>query len=232
LYDGEIATSDAAVARIVKAAYEAGPDESPPLVMIVSDHGESLGERQESTRVAFGHGVLLYQETVHVPWIVVWERHLKKRVYDTYVSLVDLAPTLMDMVHFGNGYRTEGRSLALYMANGEESPQRRFFLERRLFGSRFMEGLEHPETAIVDFPWKLIENRGVGRRELYDLASDPDERHEQSAEQAAVAARLGKELGAWIDDHPLPRQQGPANRAQEQEDEVEREALRSLGYID
>lgn len=232
LYDGEIATADAAVAKIVRAAYAAKPDDSPPLILVVSDHGESLGERQQSRRIGFGHGVLLNREQVRVPWITVWESRLHEAVLRTYVSLVDLAPTVMDLVDPGKRYETEGRSLAASLLRAQEPPGRAFFLERRLFNSRDIEELAYPETALVAYPWKLIENDGVGRLELYDLASDPEERNDLAAERVEVTARLRERLAGWLDDHPLPRQQGAATRAEEQHRLREQDALRSLGYID
>jgi arylsulfatase A-like enzyme len=232
LYDGEIAAADVAVAKIVRAVHEARPDDSPPLIMIVSDHGESLGERQTSRRIGFGHGTLLHQEQVKVPWITVWESRVVQAVLQAHVSLVDLAPTIMDLVDPDRRYQTEGRSLATSLSSGEEPSPGTFFLERRLFDSRDHAELAHPETAIVDYPWKLIENAGVGRLELYDLAADPDERVELSAQRGDIAADLRRRLAAWLAEHPLPRQRGATSRAEEQRRLREQAALRSLGYID
>ena len=231
LYDGEIATSDSAVRKIVRAAYQGGPDNSPPLIMLVSDHGESMAERQESRQIGFGHGVLLYNEVVWVPWITVWEGILQPHVIETPLSLVDLAPTLMDLVDPGRAFETEGRSIAASLRGRYQPEPRAFYLERRRFSSSLRSDLATPETAIIDYPWKLIENDAAGASELYHLGRDPLEKEDLFDTEAVPARRLGKQLAQWRDNHPLPEQSGPKSRLSEQQ-EHEREALRALGYID
>lgn len=230
LYDGEIAVSDRAVQRLVNAAYKAEP-KGAPLVMIVSDHGESLAERRTTRQIGFGHGVLLYNETVRVPWVTVWDDHVKPSVLETPVSLVDLAPTVMDLVEPGRAYETEGRSIAeAFLGPGEPEP-RTFYLERRLFSSKFRDDLQYPETAVVDYPWKFIENEGIGLRELYHLVRDPLEQVNLFEAEPESARRLTGMLKEWRAQHPLPPQKGPKTRLAEQEAR-ERAELRSLGYID
>ncbi len=238
LYDGEIAASDRAVQRIVQGAYDAAPQGSP-LVLIVSDHGESLAERRSSDLIGFGHGVLLFNETVRVPWLTVWEGQLEPSVLETPLSLVDLAPTVMDLVDPGRRYETDGRSVATSLRSREEPEPRAFYLERRLFNSTFREDLRHPETAIVDYPWKLIENEGEDVGELYHLERDPLEEVSLVGSEPKILEALSARLARWRADHPLPRQQGPKTRMAEQgereqelEREREQEALRALGYID
>jgi choline-sulfatase len=231
LYDGEIAASDSAVREIVRAAYEGGPDASPPLIMLVSDHGESMAERQESRQIGFGHGVLLYNEVVWVPWITVWEGMLEPHVIETPLSLVDLAPTLMELIDPGRAFETEGRSIAASLRGRRQPEPRAFYLERRLFSSNSRRDLSTPETAIIDYPWKLIENEGAGASELYHLGRDPLEKVDLFDIEVAAAGRLREKLAAWRASHPLPGQSGPKSRSSEQQ-EHEQEALRALGYID
>jgi choline-sulfatase len=85
-YDGELAFTDAQVARLLQVAGE------NTIIAIVGDHGEGLGEHGELT-----HGLLLYESTLHVPMIVRVPQS-KPRVDDTPVSTVDLAPMLADLV--------------------------------------------------------------------------------------------------------------------------------------
>jgi arylsulfatase A-like enzyme len=63
-YDGEIAFVDAQLGRLLQRL-EARRPERPLYVLVVADHGESLGEHGEDT-----HGIFLYDATVRVPWIV------------------------------------------------------------------------------------------------------------------------------------------------------------------
>jgi arylsulfatase A-like enzyme len=89
-YDGEVAFADALVGELLEASgYASG---APPLVVVASDHGESLGEHGEST-----HGLFVYDETQRVPLIVTWPRVLSPRVVETPVRLLDVAPTVADL---------------------------------------------------------------------------------------------------------------------------------------
>ena len=59
-YDGEVQYVDAQVGRLLRAI-----DREKTIIVVVGDHGESLGEHGELT-----HGLLLYESTLHVPLIV------------------------------------------------------------------------------------------------------------------------------------------------------------------
>ena len=85
-YDGEIEYVDAQVARLLAAI-----DRTRTIVVIVGDHGESLGEHGEVT-----HGLLLYESTLHVPLIIA-APSLRPRVVREPVSTVDVAPTVADL---------------------------------------------------------------------------------------------------------------------------------------
>jgi Flp pilus assembly protein TadD len=85
-YDGELAFTDAQVARLLQAAGD------NTIVAIVGDHGESLGEHGELT-----HGLLLYEATLHVPMMVRVPNE-KPLADDRPISTVNLAPMLADFV--------------------------------------------------------------------------------------------------------------------------------------
>src|SRR5262249_22562701 len=77
------------------------------LVVIVSDHGEEFIEHGRTS-----HGRTLYEESVHVPFIVVGPGVAAGRRVAENVSLIDLAPTLLDLLGLPPEPRFEGRSLA------------------------------------------------------------------------------------------------------------------------
>ncbi|HMB55487.1 MAG TPA: sulfatase, partial [Thermoanaerobaculia bacterium] len=62
-YDGEIAYMDAEIGRLLEHRRLAGDERLT--VIVVGDHGESLGEHGELT-----HGMLVYDSTLRIPWIV------------------------------------------------------------------------------------------------------------------------------------------------------------------
>ncbi|MBD3337167.1 MAG: sulfatase-like hydrolase/transferase, partial [Candidatus Eisenbacteria bacterium] len=87
-YAGEIAFSDALVGRILDQLDERDLTSST-FVAVVSDHGEAFGEHNE-----FTHGFLLYETTLHVPWILAGPG-VPPGVVTGTTALMDVAPTLL-----------------------------------------------------------------------------------------------------------------------------------------
>jgi arylsulfatase A-like enzyme len=242
LYDAEIAIADGAVARIVAAARAAVRTPSALLINVVADHGEALGERQASRRIAFGHGTLVYDEVVKVPWIVVREGVIGPGVIHTPVSLVDVAATLIALVDPATSFGGEGRSLADSVLSGREPDPAPIVVERRLFASPPTPELGYAELAWIDYPWKIIANEGAKTPELYRLDTDPGELRDLATVEPEQLRRLRGALDAWKQRHPLPERgvaathaRGAARRGGDEAGKAERqerEALRSLGYID
>lgn len=85
-YDGEVAYVDSLVARLRDGL---GRRWTTAGVVLVADHGESLGEHGEET-----HGILLYESTLRVPFLVKAQGIAPTRIREP-VSLVDVAPTLL-----------------------------------------------------------------------------------------------------------------------------------------
>ena len=102
-YDGEIAFMDAEIGRVLDALKKKA---TPMYIAVAGDHGESLGEHGED-----GHGVFLYQATQHVPLILAGPQLPVGSVVETAVGLVDVAPTLLDLLHLPALQDTDGRSL-------------------------------------------------------------------------------------------------------------------------
>jgi arylsulfatase A-like enzyme len=86
-YSGEVAYADEQLGRLMAALTSAGrPD---PIIAVVGDHGESLGEHGEP-----GHGMLLYDGAMRIP-LVVSGPGVPQGERPEAVSLVDVAPTLL-----------------------------------------------------------------------------------------------------------------------------------------
>jgi arylsulfatase A-like enzyme len=92
-YDGEVATADAAVGRLLGELDRRGLLDDA-LVCVTADHGEEFYEHR-----AWGHGHSLHPEVVRVPWILrlPGRAHAGRRVAGA-VSSVDIAPTLLDLL--------------------------------------------------------------------------------------------------------------------------------------
>ena len=175
-YDGEIAFVDTQVARILAGLARAGLT-NRPLVVLLSDHGESLGEHGEQT-----HGVLLYDSTLRVPLIFRLPGSLPPgTVRRDPATLADVAPTVLALAGLETGPRGDGTDLFAprsgtaerELAAISESPRRRLG----------WAGL----TAIRDGPWKYIL---APQPELYRVADDPGELTNLVSTEPADAASL------------------------------------------
>ena len=104
-YRGEVSAADAALSPLLGRILD-GNEKQRWLVVLTSDHGESLGEHGEMT-----HGIFGYEATLRVPLILHAPGLLRPRVVTTPVSHVDLLPTLVDALELAAPDGLSGRSL-------------------------------------------------------------------------------------------------------------------------
>jgi arylsulfatase A-like enzyme len=228
LYRAEVAYADAQVGRLLRRLADLGLDGNT-VVLLVSDHGEDLWERQEQERSlgyhdVADHGHTLYRELLHVPAIL----HVPGRqggVYTGAAEMVDLFPTLLDLLGVAAPLN-EGRDLMPALRGGAVREPLRL-AGALLYGER--------RRSARRGPWKLIWRPGeAAAAELYDLASDPGERVDLAGGEAEVVAGL-RRLAAT----ELTRRQGLRRFLLGSEEVVltarlrpeQLERLRALGYL-
>lgn len=182
------------------------------VVIVTSDHGDMLGEK------GLWYKMSPYEQSSRVPLIVAGpaEVVLPGR-YANPVSLLDLAPTLVEIAHTGTGgvahhadRGLSGLSLlesARREAAGEQGPG-----DRDILIEYFAEGTYRPQVTIVRGTLKLTVCPGDPDL-LFDLADDPDELHNRadSPEYAEAVAQLRTAIAARcdlevIEDHVLASQ--------------------------
>ncbi len=217
-YQGEISYADAEVGRLVRTLRARRPD---AMVVLVADHGEGLGEHGETA-----HGFLLYQSTVHVPWIVVGPGVAKGAVKEDPVSLVDLGPSIAHWAHLPPMEDVDGRVLHL----DRPDPIRPLYLEslRPLIAYDWSE-----MRGVREGRLKLVRARDEASAEFYDLVQDPDERspltlERESATVRARAADLDRRLRDWIGNEDA---EAIRSRARSGVDPDRAQRLASLGYL-
>ena len=105
-YDDAIARADAVVGRLIRYL-KSHQLYDRSTIILVSDHGEGLGDHGEQE-----HGLLLNDEAIHVPLVVKQESNASagRRVNDV-VQLIDVAPTVLDLVKAPRAGSLRGRSL-------------------------------------------------------------------------------------------------------------------------
>jgi arylsulfatase A-like enzyme len=149
LYDGAVASVDAAIGRVLQALERAGLADKTILV-VTSDHGETLYENGHG----IGHGDHLFgDEGTHVPFIVVDPRRRGGIVRSEIARDVDLAPTLYELVGLPAPQDLDGRSLAGALADDKAQsvlPPAFAFAETGLWFSEDIPAL--PSSMRLPYP--------------------------------------------------------------------------------
>ncbi len=212
-YDGEIAFSDAQVARLVEWLRGRGELEKT-IILIVSDHGEAFNEHGEP-----GHGFFLYNTTMQVPLIISCPETLTTpRRIEAVVRTVDIAPTLLDLTGLGVTATYDGESLASFCLTGE-GPTLVAYGENEYLNRSFGWA---PLYSLTDAQWKYI---AAPTAELYDRSNDPDEMNNLAAQREETAALLVEALTEMM--AAMERIDAPAVEM----DDAARRKLESLGYL-
>jgi arylsulfatase A-like enzyme/Tfp pilus assembly protein PilF len=189
LYAGEIYFADTELGRFLRILNRKFADDRT-LLVVTSDHGESLGEHGELT-----HTLTLYDATQKIPLLMKGPGVPSGRVVDAQVRLIDVAPTILSLSGLPAIERTTGQDLGPWM-RGER-----------------VDGLEaYVETLETNlaYGWSPVLGLRTGkykylrtvRPELYALDTDPHELNDLAASQpaklkkfdAALETRLGDAL--------------------------------------
>lgn len=208
-YDGEVAYTDAAIGRFLDRLHQLDLF-TRATVVIVADHGESLGEHGERT-----HGTFLYDATLRVPLLIKLPDNASPRVVDVPVEATDLAPTIAAIA--GALLTSDGQSLLPLLRGETGDPERPAYAES--YYQHVLLGWS-PLRAVRTSRWKLIE---APRSELYDLQNDPGELQDHITSRAALATGLQRALPPVSDDTANPTPAATTTEAAER--------LRSLGYV-
>jgi arylsulfatase A-like enzyme/Tfp pilus assembly protein PilF len=212
-YDGEIAYADAIVGQAIDYLERHGVLDRT-VVVFLADHGEGLGDHGEDE-----HGLLLYDSTLHVPWIIrLPGRAHAGGVIDRSVSLVDVAPTILGLLGISTPQPFDGVNLAPLVG----SPGR--VRDEPLYAETYFPRLHFDWSELIsirDDRYKLIR---AARSELYDYRSDPTESRDLAAPHATVVAALDRTLAQ------MTARQGAAPVARGLDSDAARR-LGSLGYV-
>ena len=211
-YDGEIRYTDDVLARFLAGLEAAGAADA--LIIVTSDHGEQFGERD---RRLVRHGNSLYDDLLHValimraPGLVPAGKRIKASV-----GLIDIVPTVLELLGLPPPRWTEGRSVAPLLHDGEVAPV-------RLFAE-----LE-PQVAVRSAQFKWIIDEKTGATQAFDLAADPHETanltgvRELPGDPAKLVAEYRTRCAT-----PAPP---PVVLHPDQVDPVLLEKLKALGYV-
>jgi hypothetical protein len=152
--------------------------EEKTIWVIYGDHGEAFRQHQGN----YGHTFFLYDENIHVPFLIAAPGLMRgqERVRKV-VSLVDTAPTILDLMGIVPPKNYQGRTML-------DAPPR-----MALFFADYSLAL----LGLRDGRWKFIYEIGSGRAQLFDLEQDPGEMSDVSAREAARASWYGHVVRGW-----------------------------------
>jgi arylsulfatase A-like enzyme len=156
------------------------------LIVLTSDHGDELFEHG-----SFGHGVTLHREVLQVPLYVKRPGIADGRRFEMPVALVDVMPTVLDLLGLPPAVPGDGQSLAPWL-RGETPPEQNRDLLHEIPGD------PPGARALTAGRYKLIAlpgPPGPGRRLLYDRVLDPRE----TEDIAEAGGELVRELSARLD---------------------------------
>ena len=208
-YDNELLYVDELLGAFKHALIENGWwDRS--LVVLLSDHGESLGDHGEDS-----HGYFIYESTLWVPLMFHWPAGSEYPARDTEpAGLIDVAPAILDFLRLPAPPSFEGRSLLA------KSPPRAVYSESNYthdaFGWAPLRGLRMGPDKYIEAP----------RPELYDLAADPHEHNNLFREDSAKALVLRRALKKLVASHAPKDPASPPGLPPRT-----RALLASLGYL-
>jgi arylsulfatase A-like enzyme len=228
-YDGEIAYADQAIGRLLRALESLGQLDRT-IILLTSDHGESLGEHD----YFFEHGAYLYEPTVRVPLIVMAPGVLHGGgVVQEQVRTIDIVPTLLDLagIDIPDGLqgvslvsralgRSDGSPLLAYSESG-----RNFYRENP---RQYVGGTAGKWRMVRSDRLKLIRIPKDPEPiwELYDLEADPVETNNLIENPPEGVTELRRELLRLLESDP-----DRDDRAEPPLPEGLERHLRSLGYV-
>jgi arylsulfatase A-like enzyme/tetratricopeptide (TPR) repeat protein len=214
-YAGEIAYADHCIGEVVAKLKSLDMYESS-LIIVTGDHGEMLGEHGET-----GHMYFIYQSAMKVPLVYKLPGSNAAHKIDDIASIIDIVPTVCDLLDIDPPAGIQGKNLAPYFSNTPpESDDRHLYCES-LYPTKY-EG--NSLLGLISKRWKYIQTT---RPELYDLQEDPGEQT-NLVEAQPHRARILKDRLAQILEQTVRQEEAQENTPLDPE---LLKHLLSLGYV-
>ena len=214
LYDGCIAFADRHIGYLLKIIDELNLMHNT-IIVITADHGEAFYEHE-----VFEHGGDLYQEQLHVPFIIKLPTG-KDQVINDDIGLIDFTPTVLDLLDIEfepPSYNFQGLSLVPLMQGHD--------FTRGVFS----ESLGNYEVALKNSRWKYLHMR-LWKDKLYDIISDPYEGNNIIFHHPEVAEEMLARIKEFDDENKKLRTLFGVSVTDAILDEETVEKLKALGYM-
>lgn len=217
LYDAGIRYVDDQLARLLRDLDRRGILDDA-IVVVTSDHGEEFMEHRSLL-----HWRLFFRPNLHVP-LIVRVPGGRPRVVDDVVGLIDVVPTVLDLLGLPPIATATGRSLGPLLEGLPVPP-------RAVFSEPFAPEME--DRSLVTATHQLLEMRDGKRPLLFDLRRDPFSQRNVRGVRRRLARHLGAELAAWRDAvETARRREAPADGGAHPIAPRLRRELEALGYVE
>lgn len=219
LYEGEIRYLDEQLGKLLDYLDRLGLRDNT-YVCFIADHGEEFWEHGD-----WGHGQSLFEELIHVPWILAGPG-IEPKKSDALVSTLSVTPTLAELLGLPRESYWRGTSLAPFLRNDAPAIAAAPVFALGTSNKAFPE----PFQMVRDGQYKLIREAGSGEYRLYDLADDPGEQTDVTGDFGDAARALEARLLEWLDtfQHAFPVETSPEDAARRREIEQQ---LDAMGYL-
>lgn len=216
-YSGEIAYVDEQAGRLLEFLDQRHLRDRS-LVVVIGDHGESLGSHGEMT-----HGIFIYDDTVHVPLILAGPEVPSGKVITSQVRSIDLLPTIAEFLRLPPKNEAQGVSLWSHIQRGQPviGKGANYAYIETLYPKTYMNWSEL--RGMRTDRWMFIL---APHPELYDLEHDPQEKENVIRRYPAEADQLQKKIWEVIGPPGQNRNLAFASLSVESQQE-----LASLGYV-
>lgn len=257
MYDAEVAYQDSYLGQLF-AMLDSRSHQDNTLTIIVSDHGDGLGEHGY-----FGHAFVAYQELVHVPLLLHWPEQIEpgevatpvstRRVYHTVLEAIGRLP---DMPHL---LPDNIKKLSLRHTLAGHDPENSTAFSEVYPPLNFVRAIENRQPHLLDQFRCLSQRRAIIRHadfsrqsaeegmtrdnsfkliqvddepdELFDLANDPLELEDVIRERASLVTPLNQQINQMAQKAKIQREYMATGDTIEMDDTL-LQRLRGLGYIE
>jgi arylsulfatase A-like enzyme len=226
IYDNSIRRADGLIGVILEELRKQKLRQRT-MIVLISDHGEAFYEHGHE-----GHARDLYGETIRTPFLIGLPFRLEEGlVVESSSQNVDVWPTILDLLGMPALTVADGRSLLPDVLAETEVPEDGRILVAHLdrtWGKRDLA--PRPIVSITMSPYRLIypdPGNLLDHVELYDLESDPLERHDLANIQTGMVDELSRHAERYLEDQSAPW--GDEERVEL--DDLHLRQLRALGYV-
>jgi arylsulfatase A-like enzyme/Flp pilus assembly protein TadD len=188
------------------------------LIILVADHGESLGQHGEDT-----HGFFIYEPAVRVPLIIRAPFHFPVKKVNNIVELIDVAPTILEALDIPIPETYQGESMLKLMFGDKDREKNVAYTET--YYPRLHYGWSELKALYYGESWKYIL---APKHELYDLQKDKKEQDNLALKKSEQAVRSKQRLQSFIQKQSQNARK-PGEAAKLNKDDMEK--LAALGYL-